>query len=498
MKAAIVGAGVGGLTTAAHLAKMGVDVDVYDMGAFAGGKMYKYTNNEGLTWDTGPTLISLPDQIKKTFSELNLNPPELLTLNEGSHLLFADGTDWHLPIGKDSLISYFKKKDYLLSQQLNTSLKIAKSIFEFADNFIFNEEPPTVLSLGLKSMASGVVFQHPKTMLRVYSQVIDSLFTNNNMREFFYHFASYIGVQPSVAPGAILSIAHVELGSDIVFPKGGIYSIAKSLYDAAIKYNANFSYQTKVTKAIPLGNEFKNRGWQLYFQRDKHEETKKYDILISNGDPYVASQNWIESEFINKLLNNKLTNKLLRPSESQFVILFDWKDHTEISHHTKIFPKSWNQSFYEVGVELKIPEDPCIYLVWPHATDKNISPRILFISAMAPNLASGHSWDEKSSLIYTNKILDICRKRINLSFNGEVFKTISPLELHERTQSLMGGIYSATSAQFRPMSFHFSGESKVESLFFVGAGIHPGAGVTMVMKSSERIIKRIQKKYKLG
>ncbi|BBH53328.1 phytoene desaturase family protein [Fluviispira sanaruensis] len=498
MKIAIIGAGVGGLTTAAHLGKMGLAVDVYDLGEFAGGKMYKYTNEEGLNWDTGPTLISLPNQIHKTFTDLDFKAPELLPLTEGCRLLFADGTDWQLPHGKDKLISYFKEKDYKLSEELSVSLEIAKDIFDFAEKFIFNDEPPSALTIGLKSMASGVVFQHPKTMLKNYSKVIDALFSNQNMREFFYHFASYIGVQPSAAAGAILSIAHVELGSEIVFPCGGVHNIAQSLYEAGLKYKVKFHFQSKVTSAIPIGSEFKNKGWELEFEHKEKKEKKVYDLLIANGDPYVASQTWINSDYLRSHFLNQLKNKSLKPSESQFVILYDWQDDANISHHLKIFPKSWSESFYKVGVELKIPNDPCVYLVWPHATDKSISKRVLFISAMAPNINSGHLWDNTFAKNYAEKVLHICRERLNLPFQGQIFKIVTPQELSERTQSLKGGLYSATNENFQPLFFHFSGESKVENIFFVGGGVHPGAGVTMVMKSAERIIKSIKKKYRLS
>ena len=455
--------------------------------------MYRYTNNEGLSWDTGPTLISLPNEIQNTFEILKKNPPHLIPLSTGCRLVFSDGTDWILPKGEKNLIHFFKEKNPILAKDLSTLMKISSNIFKFAERHIFHEDPPSSISLSLKSLSSGLIFKHPKVTMTPYSKVIDSLIKDKNLREFFYHFSSYVGMSPDIAQGGILSIAHVELNSEVVFPKGGVYSIAEKLYNTAIEYKVKFYFNSEVLSAAP--NSIENQGWNLCVSKENVINNFNYDIIVSNADPYVASEKWIKCPIINEYLNTYFKHHSLRPSESQFVILFDWKDFSPLTHHIKIFPKSWKKSFLEVCEKNKIPNDPCIYLVWPHATDKSISPRILFVSAMAPNNLSGIIWNEEFCGQYAKKIMDICREKLNLSFNGDIFKTISPLELECRTKSYKGGIYSATSSEFQPMSFHFSGITKIPNLFFVGGGVHPGAGVTMVMKSANRIANHIVQKF---
>lgn len=458
--------------------------------------MFQYTNNEGISWDTGPTLISLPQEIKKLSYELEMDCPELLPVETGCHLNFANGDNWYLPIGLNNITNYFAQIDTKLTRELSEALQIASAIFDFAENNIFYRDPPSAISLGMRSFSSGLILKYPKLTLTPYRKVIDTLFSNNNMREFFYHFSSYVGMNPDEAQGGIISIAHVELVSPIVFPSNGVYQIMESLINTAKKYKVKINLNSEVVDANLVNERQIGQGWKIKVKNENKFEEIRKDIIVSNSDPYVASFSWLNATSFAKDYLEKIKNTTYRPSESQFVILYDWLDSSEISHHVKVFPESWRQSFIEVCENYRLPNDPCIYLVWPHATDKSISPRVLFISAMAPNNLSGLAWDQAMSHNYAQKILEQCRKRLNLKLQGEIFKLITPQELEQRAHSFKGGLYSACLKKFNPVSFHPSGVTRYENLYFVGAGIHPGAGVTMVMKSARRISKHIIETFK--
>ena len=389
--------------------------------------MFRYTNDEGMSWDTGPTLISLPEEINLIFKSIKKPAPILIPLESGCRLLFKDNTDWSLPLGIKNLVSYFNKIDPKVSKQSDEAMKISSAIYEFAEKHIFHEDPPSSLMLGFKSVTSGLLLKYPKITLTPYAKVIDNLISNNNLREFFYHFSSYVGMNPNEAQGGILSIAHVELNSEIVFPKSGVFSIAEHLHKAAVDYNVKFNFNSEVLKLNLLNTENSRLGFELTFKNKGSIQRANYDIVISNCDPFVAAKKWLDIPSIRDFFNSKLLKEYYRPSESQFVILFDWYDSVPIDHHVKIFPESWRESFIHVCENIKIPEDPCVYLVWPHATDKSISPRVLFISAMAPNTLSNIDWNEGFSNQYAEKILKICRDRLNLNFNGKIFKLISPM-----------------------------------------------------------------------
>ncbi|MCB0140900.1 MAG: oleate hydratase, partial [Caldilineaceae bacterium] len=67
MKVVIIGAGLGGLSAAIHLASAGVQVTVLEQNATIGGKMNSLSA-DGFTWDTGPSVITMRHVFEALFA----------------------------------------------------------------------------------------------------------------------------------------------------------------------------------------------------------------------------------------------------------------------------------------------------------------------------------------------------------------------------------------------------------------------------------------------
>ena len=68
-KVVIIGAGVGGITTAAFLAQNDYDVEVYEKNANPGGRCGQMIQ-DGHRFDLGATILLMPSQYRKVFSSL--------------------------------------------------------------------------------------------------------------------------------------------------------------------------------------------------------------------------------------------------------------------------------------------------------------------------------------------------------------------------------------------------------------------------------------------
>lgn len=66
-----IGAGAGGIATAARLAKAGFHVTVLEKNSFTGGRCSLIFDGEGHRFDQGPSLLLLPKLFKETFHELD-------------------------------------------------------------------------------------------------------------------------------------------------------------------------------------------------------------------------------------------------------------------------------------------------------------------------------------------------------------------------------------------------------------------------------------------
>src|SRR5688572_33207405 len=92
--AIVIGAGVGGIATAAHLAQRGIHVTVVEKNSHPGGRCDRYSR-EGHHFDTGPTLLVMPLLYEAEFASLGASIHEMLDLRRVDptyHLVFDDGS----------------------------------------------------------------------------------------------------------------------------------------------------------------------------------------------------------------------------------------------------------------------------------------------------------------------------------------------------------------------------------------------------------------------
>src|SRR5512141_1839786 len=90
----VIGAGIGGIVAATHLAKHGMKVTVIEKNSHAGGRCDRISR-DGHHFDTGPTLMVMPLLYEAEFQALGTSMRERLDLQRVDptyHLVFDDGS----------------------------------------------------------------------------------------------------------------------------------------------------------------------------------------------------------------------------------------------------------------------------------------------------------------------------------------------------------------------------------------------------------------------
>jgi phytoene desaturase len=93
-KAIVIGAGIGGLTTANFLAQSGYDVAIYEKNSSIGGRCGQKIQ-DGHRFDLGATILLMPSLYKQVLSELGIdleNDLETTSLSPIYKLFFSDGS----------------------------------------------------------------------------------------------------------------------------------------------------------------------------------------------------------------------------------------------------------------------------------------------------------------------------------------------------------------------------------------------------------------------
>src|SRR5512133_1380123 len=90
----VIGAGIGGITAAIHLARRGLRVTVLEKNPRPGGRCDRYSR-DGHHFDTGPTLFVMPLLYEAEFRALGTSMHERLELKRVDptyHLVFDNGS----------------------------------------------------------------------------------------------------------------------------------------------------------------------------------------------------------------------------------------------------------------------------------------------------------------------------------------------------------------------------------------------------------------------
>ena len=94
----VIGAGIGGLTAAIHLQQRGLDVTVLEQHAMPGGRCGRW-EHDGHRFDTGPTLLVMPEVYEAEFGALGSSVGDRLDLcrvDPTYRLVFDDGSQLSL------------------------------------------------------------------------------------------------------------------------------------------------------------------------------------------------------------------------------------------------------------------------------------------------------------------------------------------------------------------------------------------------------------------
>ena len=225
------------------------------------------------------------------------------------------------------------------------------------------------------------------------------------------------------------------------------------------------------------------------------------DSVICNGDLAFCYKNLVPKKDLPLSLNVWLKN--IQYSNSLVVIYFGTKkkySDSKLSHHNLILGNDYKKFMRDVFSAKRLPRELGLYLHMPSASDPSIAPdgcESFYVLSLVPNLDGKINWKEILPE-YTEKVITFLEDNYlpDLKKNIVVQHTVSPLHFQSTLNSFKGAAFSikpsmAQSGYFRPQV-----KSKwFKDLYFVGASVHPGAGVPAVLASGKIAANEISPTY---
>ncbi|MFZ4816739.1 MAG: phytoene desaturase family protein [Phototrophicaceae bacterium] len=484
--AVVIGAGIGGLTTAIRLAAQGWQVNVYEKNPQVGGKMGEF-RADGFRWDTGPSVITMRHVFEELFSSVGRKLTDYLTLRPIEPLtryFYPDGTVFDASGDLGRTVGQIGAWDERDVEGYLAYLAYAAKIHRITGPVFIYNDPPKITDI-LRVPLPDMPAVDP---LRTMSQAINSFVHSPKLRQLLGRFATYTGASPYRAPATLNVIAHVELNGGVWYPDGGIYSIAQAL--ARLAGELGVTIITGCAVQAILTDQGRATGVRL-----ADGTTVPADSVIANLDVALVYERLLPPNNGNAAQLQALTEA--EPSCSGFVMLLGVAGHyPQLAHHNIFFSPDYPAEFINIFERGLPPDDPTIYITATSKSNPNHAPEQhenWFVLVNAPAYDARYDWNSQKAH-YRQLVLDkLAGYGFDVRDKIRSEHLLTPIDLERLTGARRGALYGMSSnSRWSAFRRPHNRAEEVRGLYFVGGTTHPGGGVPMVMLSGKAVARMIQ------
>lgn len=481
----IIGAGIGGIAAATHLAKAGLHVTVVEKNEQPGGRCARLVR-EGHQFDTGPTLLVMRPLYEAEFRALGVVLDERLELNRVDPtycLVFDDGSQLALTSDMATMReqleaieagSFVGFRRYLAEGSRHYQIVLDELVnrdFRKASDFF------SLQALGLVFRIKPLVNHYGNLGAYFHAPRLKSAFTFQDL---------YVGLSPFHAPATFSMLPYTEMAHGVWYPRGGMYSIVETLVDLARATGVEFDFGSTVSR-INIGA---NRAQGVTLADGSRLQA---DIVLANADlPYVYEQ---------LLPDRRIAKALSRKQFSCSAISFFWgvdKRYAALGPHTLFLADDYRENFDSIVRDLSLYTNPSLYVHAPTRLDSSMAPPGQdSLTAVVP---VGHlsddgkqDWPElrdraRQQVFRRLRTLGIDDLEAHIKFE-EAYTPVTFAQRHNLAKGSTHGLSHTLTqmAYFRPSNRH----RRYRNLYFAGASTHPGTGVPIAMVSGRLVAERI-------
>ena len=482
----MVGAGLGGLATAIRLTAAGREVTVLEREGQPGGLAGRLSL-DGYEFDTGPTVLTMPDLLADLLGTVGEELDawlELTRLDPAYRAHFPDGstldviTDTARMAGEVSRVCGAREADGYLR-----FVDYARRLWRLErTDFIERnlDRPRDLLTANLLRLVAAGGFGRLQAR-------IDRFFRDPRTRRIFSFQAMYAGVAPHQALALYAVIAYLDSVAGVYFPRGGIHAVPRALAGVAEKHGVTIHYGRTVARV-------EVRGDRATGVLTADGQRFPADAVVLNPDLPVAYRDLLPpgTRWRSRLLGP------LRHSPSCVVLHVGSRQaYGAIGHHNIHFGRSWRETFDEVIRQGRLMSDPSLLVTNPSRTDPSLAPagrHAYYVLAPTPNLTA-RMLDWRGSLpgTYRSELIATLERRGYVGFGDgiEVSRFVTPADWADYGMAA-GTPFAAAhtlrqTGPFRPGNLH----PTLSNVVFVGSGTQPGVGVPMVLISGRLAAQRI-------
>ena len=480
--ALVVGAGLGGLATAARLQHAGWQVTVLERHDHPGGRAGQWSS-EGFHFDTGPSLVLMVEYWQQLFRDLGRRLEDYLTfvqLDPNYRIHYHDGQTLEVTSRLNVMMENLERIEPGAGQKLLEFLAHTGRLYRDGVGFIDRNmhRPGAMLnpSAGVTLLGGGALGD-----LRT---MVGRFFRDERLRDAFTFQSLYLGLSPFASLAIYGLLPYTEVAGGLHYPMGGMHALPRAVERLFVELGGRIRYGTEVTRFEQAG-----RTVQAVVLADGSRLAA--DVVVANSDlPYTYAS-----------LAGKPLPGVDRKEFSCSVVLMYLgvnRRYPQLLHHNLIVSEDMRGDCDRIFNRHEMPDAPPYYICAPTRTDPSLAPEgseLLFILALAPsqNPIRPIDWSVEGPR-FGEKMLDRLERfgLTDLRQHLVTRRIVTPADFTRNYGNLRGEAFGLSHGltqigYFRPHNRHRS----LENLYFVGQSTHPGCGLPMVLISARLAAERI-------
>jgi len=475
--AVVIGAGLGGLSTAACLAKNGLKTLVCENTSWVGGCCSSY-EQDGYQFDIGASVVELSwiiDELFKALGKKTSDYIDFIPVDPIYGFVTEDGKRFSYPVDKDAtreVLAGFSRED---AEAWDKFARLGSEIVTQAFGPIMTSPFMTLMDAVKLGAKNPKMLGYMRYVLMNFESTLCSFFKSDRVRASMSLQSYFVGLPPALCPGYIAFLAYSE-HEGIFYPRGGMVQIPKAIEKVFKEFGGEMKFDARVKKVLMEGG--RAAGVEL---ADGTQIRSK--VVVSNVNAKTLYLDMIGRENLPSWATRAMESYEVSVPAPMIMLGLDTKPDLD-AHHTFCYTtlEEMNSIWFEDYLQKKLPDRGFMFISWPTHADPSLAPdghHCLNLVTFAPYELAQGDWDDMREQ-YLDAQLDLLEKKFGLDIrsNIKVVKLNTPKDFARMYLHPGGAVYALqndimASAFFRPRL-----RSKaVPGLYLSGASTHFGGGV---------------------
>ncbi|MFQ3293671.1 MAG: phytoene desaturase [Halobacteriales archaeon] len=484
----IVGAGLGGLATAAYLADAGADVTIYEKNDQIGG-VASQIHADGFEFDAGPSWYLMPDVFERFFGHFDRSPEdyyELERLDPHYRMFFkngdgrggtgdADGPEYiDITTDHEQVRSLFESFEDGAGEAFDAYLEEAEYTYEVGmEHFVYEDRPRfrDYVDRDVARHADGI------SLIGSMQDHVEEYFEHPRLQQIMQYTLVFLGGSPNNTPALYNLMSHVDFNMGVWYPEGGVKGVVDAVAELGRELGVTIETGREVRHIGPTGSTS-----TIGVGADRHVP----DAVVANANPAHIERDLLPDGVRN---HRPWYWKSRTYAPSAFMLYLGVEGEVDpLIHHTLVLPEDWDPHFEGIFGDARWPKNPAYYLSVASQTDDAVAPdghsAVVILVPIAPGLDDDDATRER----YRDRILADLADNTGVDLRDRIVveHSVCVSDFAARYNAPQGTALGLAhtlrqTGPFRPGHRATS----VDGLYYVGSYTTPGIGMPMVLISGE-------------